>query len=126
MISSQFSSTSGVSDVSYVSGLSNISAISQMRPAGSTFNSSQNNKSEEAIPSLDELVGSECYISPEMVTNRTYTYASDIWALGIIIFQFFVGKVPFKGKNQDHSFELIKACKFEVPSSVPEDAKDLI
>jgi len=37
-----------------------------------------------------------------------------------------VGKVPFKGKNQDQTFELIKECKLEVPATVPQDAKDLI
>lgn len=74
-------------------------------------NKSQNGNGpyEEAV-SLDELVGSEYYISPEMLTNRTFTYASDIWSLGVMLFQFFVGRVPFKGKTQDQTFELIMQC----------------
>lgn len=37
-----------------------------------------------------------------------------------------MGKTPFKGKTQEQTFELIKQCKVEVPSCVPEVAKDLI
>lgn len=124
------SKTSGSSDISYVSGLSNISTISGIG-RNSAINSamgspagSQNGQSEDL--SLEELVGSECYISPEMLINRSYSYSSDIWAVGIIIYQFFVGQVPFKGKTQDQTFELIKKCKYEMPAYVPEEAKDLI
>lgn len=86
--------------------MSNISTISAFTKGGSAMNSpinsSQNGPSEDNLKeaiSLEELVGSECYISPEMITQRTFTYSSDIWALGIMLYQFFVGKVPFKGKN---------------------------
>jgi len=37
-----------------------------------------------------------------------------------------VGKVPFKGKTQDETFEIIKDCNLEIPSTVPEVAKDLL
>lgn len=124
MITSQVSSNSGTSDVSYISGLSNISALPGMKQGTSSPALSQNGPSEAT--SLEELVGSEQYISPEMLISRSYTYASDIWALGIIVFQFFVGKTPFKGKTQEQTFELIKECKVEVPDSVPEVAKDFI
>ena len=74
-------------DISYVSAHSNISAISGI--------SSNNNTviSNERIPlttnedeDKEELVGSEYYISPEMLESRQSSFASDIWALGIIIF----------------------------------------
>lgn len=49
---------------------------------------------------LDEdIVGSEHYISPEMLTQRESSYASDLWALGVIIYQFLADELPFKGKN---------------------------
>jgi len=55
----------------------------------------------------EDIVGSEFYVSPEMLELRDYSYASDIWALGIIIFQMYTGFVPFKGKTQEKTFELI-------------------
>jgi len=89
MFNSKISTHSGISDLSYVSGLSNISAISAMK-SGSVFNSPNPSNPSDDV-SLEDLVGSEYYISPEMLEDRTYTYASDIWALGIMIYQFFVG-----------------------------------
>jgi len=125
-------SASDASDISYVSGNSNISAISGM---SNNTKSALSRDSNERIPlqanpelpdDFDELVGSEYYISPEMLEQRHWSYATDLWALGIIVFQFFAGKVPFKGKTQDDTFELIKKCTFTIPSDIPKDAKDLI
>lgn len=82
--------------------------------------------SSELPDDFEELVGSEYYISPEMLEQRHWSYASDLWALGIMVFQFFAGKVPFKGKTQDDTFELIKKCNFTIPQEVPKEAKDLI
>ena len=72
------------------------------------------------------LVGSACYVSPEILTNRSYSYSSDIWAVGIIIYHFFVGKNPFRGKTKEKTFELIKNCEYKIPDCVPEKAKNLI
>jgi len=55
----------------------------------------------------EDIVGSEFYVSPEMLELRDYSYASDIGALGIIILQMYTGFVPFKGKTQEKTFELI-------------------
>ena len=122
-------SASAKSDVSYVSGLSNISAISGMSTnAKSNISRDSNDRIplHETNEDFDELVGSEYYISPEMLESRQWSYASDLWALGIMIYQFFAGKVPFKGKSQDETFELIKKCEFNMTEDIPEDAADLI
>ena len=124
-------SASDASDISYVSGNSNISAILGMsNNTGALSRDSNERIPLQANPELpddsDELVGSEYYISPEMLESRQWSYATDLWALGIILFQFFAGKVPFKGKTQDETFELIKKCTFTIPSEIPKEAKDLI
>ena len=111
--------------------MSNLSAISGMGGSKSAYGTSdQSQKSTRPTDTLpddfEEIVGSEFYISPEMIESRTYSYSSDLWALGVMIYQFFTGKLPFRGKNQDETFELIKKCEFEMPSSIPESAQDLI
>lgn len=55
-------SRSGVSDTSYVSGLSAVSYLSDNRSG----NTSNEPKEEE----FEDLVGSECYISPEMLVSK--------------------------------------------------------
>lgn len=42
------------------------------------------------------LVGTEEYVAPEIVKNEESTYSSDLWSLGIILYQLLVGKTPFK------------------------------
>ena len=129
MTSSKSSQMSTTSDVSYISGLSHISAMSSNVEAHKTISKDMDRiplEDKETDESLEELVGSEHYISPEMLESRQSSYSSDVWALGIMIYQFFTGKVPFKGKTQDETFELIKKGKFVMSKDIPEDAADLI
>ena len=85
------SSNSGISDMSCTSGMSNISAISGISNNNLSCPSTHSNErvgqsqhnGEEAG---DELVGSEHFISPEMLESRQTNYASDIWALGVILY----------------------------------------
>ena len=48
---------------------------------------------------LGTLCGSPLYMAPEIMANNKYNNKSDLWSLGIIIYEFLYGKVPFKGTN---------------------------
>ena len=43
------------------------------------------------------MIGTEEYVSPEILKGGEGTYASDLWSLGIMIYQLIVGNTPFKG-----------------------------
>jgi serine/threonine-protein kinase len=45
------------------------------------------------------MIGSPHYISPEQTANQPATASSDIWALGVVLYEMVVGKVPFAGEN---------------------------
>lgn len=74
----------------------------------------------------DDIVGSEFYVSPEMIEKREFSYASDLWALGVILYQMFTGELPFKGKTQEKTFELIQRGQYEMPKDIPTDGMNLI
>jgi serine/threonine protein kinase len=38
-------------------------------------------------------------MAPELIDNAPSTPKVDMWALGIILYQFFSNRFPFEGKN---------------------------
>ncbi|KRN88585.1 Stk1 family PASTA domain-containing Ser/Thr kinase [Ligilactobacillus ceti] len=55
--------------------------------------------SESTMTKTNTLMGSVHYISPEQVHGQMATKQSDIYALGIILYELLTGDVPFKGEN---------------------------
>lgn len=53
------------------------------------------------------MVGTEEYVAPEILTKEKVTYATDLWSLGIIIYQLYTNKTPFKGNSEYVTFENI-------------------
>lgn len=53
------------------------------------------------------LVGTEEYIAPEVIKGQEVSYSTDLWSLGIILYQFLVGSTPFKGSSQSLTFDNI-------------------
>jgi serine/threonine-protein kinase len=50
-----------------------------------------------SITGTDQVVGSPEYMSPEQVQRRPIDFRSDLYALGIVIFEVFTARVPFRG-----------------------------
>ena len=74
------------------------------------------------------FVGTAEYVSPEVLGDKPAGFGSDIWALGIMIYQMFYGKTPFKEKTNYLIFRKIEQLKIDFSPNVkiPEEAKDLI
>ena len=54
------------------------------------------------------MVGTEEYVSPEILQKKQVSYATDLWSLGIIIYQMYTpGKTPFKGNSEYITFQNI-------------------
>ena len=45
--------------------------------------------------STTTYVGTLCYMSPERLDSSQYSFPSDIWGLGIIIYEMVTGKNPY-------------------------------
>ena len=76
------------------------------------------------------FVGTAEYVSPEVLGDKPAEFGADIWALGIMIYQMFYGKTPFKEKTSYLIFRKIEQLKIDFNDDkniqIPEEAKDLI
>lgn len=54
---------------------------------------------DNSLTQTNTLVGSVHYLSPEQARGSVATKQSDIYSLGIILYELLTGHVPFEGKN---------------------------
>ena len=46
-------------------------------------------------------VGTPCYMAPEMILGKGYETSADLWSLGIMLYEFVCGRVPFGEEEED-------------------------
>ena len=68
------------------------------------------------------------YMAPEVVENSESSFEVDIWAIGVIMYYLIIGKLPFRGSNQEETKEKIKKVDYtyQKDAIISEAAKDLI
>ncbi|NXQ64609.1 AURKA kinase, partial [Anthoscopus minutus] len=72
------------------------------------------------------LCGTLDYLPPEMIEGRTHDEKVDIWSLGVLCYEFLVGKPPFETKTYQETYRAISRVEFKFPAFVTEGARDLI
>ena len=82
------------------------------------------------LTQTNSVMGSVHYLPPEQASGSGSTIKSDIYSLGILMFELLTGKVPFKG---DNAVEIaIKHMKDPIPSvcsinaSIPQSVENII
>jgi len=72
------------------------------------------------------MCGTLDYIPPEMIEKKKHDPTVDVWALGVLMYEFLCGQPPFESSEQIHTFQKIKNVKFTFPGHVSHEARDLI
>jgi len=57
-------------------------------------------ESQESSPG--RLIGTLSYMAPEQINGRAVTRATDIYALGVVLFEMVTGRLPFPGSSTLH------------------------
>ena len=85
---------------------------------------------QNELTQTNSVMGSVHYLPPEQASGSGSTIKSDIYSLGILMFELFTGKVPFKGEN---AVEIaIKHMKDPIPSvcdinsNIPQSIENII
>lgn len=58
------------------------------------------------------MIGTPHYMAPEIHEGKGYSESVDLWALGICIYEFVCGAVPF-GADEEDPYEIYKAVATE-------------
>ena len=84
----------------------------------------------QGLTSTDEIFGTVGYMAPEMAMGTTTEPRSDIYALGVMMYQMLVGDMPFKGNT---AFQILAKHVSEPPPrprdtmpSIPEGVEAII
>nr|CAI64731.1 aurora/Ipl1p-related kinase [Marthasterias glacialis] len=72
------------------------------------------------------LCGTLDYLPPEMIEGKTHDETVDLWSLGILCYEFLVGKPPFESQGHTETYRKITKVDFTFPSHVSPGAKDLV
>lgn len=73
-----------------------------------------------------QLCGTPNFLPPEVYTHRHHSKASDMWAIGCVLFTLLVGENPFKYTNMAETKATILAHAYEVPEFLSYDADEVI
>lgn len=73
---------------------------------------------------LQTVIGTPLYLSPELVDNLPYNEKTDIWSLGIILYELCALRVPFQARNVLGLAELIRKGVYEPISNEYSKALD--
>ena len=65
---------------------------------------------------MSSFVGTWYYLSPEIIKSRPYNFKTDIWSLGVLLYEMCSQKLPFRGRDQ---FIIQKKIKEGVYDAIP-------
>ena len=72
------------------------------------------------------LCGTLDYLPPEMIEGKSHDHMVDIWSLGILMYEFLVGRPPFEADTHNETYRKISKVDLQFPDNVSELARDLI
>ncbi|OQR87508.1 ser/thr kinase [Achlya hypogyna] len=76
---------------------------------------------------VTDTAGTFEFLAPECCTGVAFDpFKADIWAIGVTLYVFVTGRLPFQAETTKELFEVIVAQPIELPVTVSADAADLL
>jgi serine/threonine-protein kinase len=72
----------------------------------------------ERMTVTGQILGSPAYMAPEVLDGRTLDFRSDVFSVGVMLYQMATGSLPFPGKNPHEVLRKVSEGKFADPRTV--------
>ncbi|KAJ2783638.1 hypothetical protein GGI15_002506 [Coemansia interrupta] len=72
------------------------------------------------------LKGTPLYMAPEMLQRVRYTYKADLWSLGVVLYELYVGRTPFRTHSLADLRKNIMEEEIIWPKQIPEQLKGFL
>ncbi|CAD7966489.1 unnamed protein product [Amoebophrya sp. A25] len=69
------------------------------------------------------VVGTPEYLAPEVILGKGYTHVVDFWSLGVVMYEFICGPLPFGVDSGEDQMELFRQI-LEMPVKFPDYVRD--
>ena len=79
-------------------------------------------KGQSTLTKIGTTVGTAAYMSPEQAMGKEVDHRTDIWSLGVVLYEMLTGQLPFKG---DYEQAVIYSILNEKPEPVATIKKDI-
>ncbi|EXX60717.1 Kcc4p [Rhizophagus irregularis DAOM 197198w] len=77
---------------------------------------------------LKSIYGNLPYIAPEVIIGKEYTFASDIYSLGILMWEISSGQTPFNNYEHDYdlAMKIVNGMRPKIRTEIPSKYKELM
>lgn len=73
------------------------------------------------------FVGTPYYLSPELILERPYDHRSDVWAIGVVLYELLTLKHPFNGENMKGLMQRILKVQYDpIPMMYSAEMRNLV
>jgi NIMA (never in mitosis gene a)-related kinase len=79
------------------------------------------------VEQAQTIVGTPYYLSPEIIENSPYNFKSDIWSLGVLLYEMCALKPPFNGASLHIlALQIVRGVFSAIPAHFSQGLKAIV